>query len=131
MGCNQFEGNLTSSQDLSDSNAAQASYNEALVPFNDTESLRRVIDLELQAGTLFVDQIDPADKGRPAVPQQLPTSLNLTSSVEFNISASQSTFLQGTVHAMHRDMIASFNYNSQQQARLIDLAQCYFSLPLS
>lgn len=131
MGCNQFEGNLTSSQDLSDSNAAQASYNEALVPFQDTESLRRVIDLELQAGTLFLDALPSPGKGRPAVPQQLPTSLNLTGSVEFHISASQSGFSQGTVIALHRDMVASFNYNSQQQARLIDLAQCYFFIPLS
>lgn len=131
MGCNQFEGNLTGSQDLSNSNAAQASYNEALVPFNDTESLRRVIDLELQAGTLYLNAIPSPGKGVPAVPQQLPTFLNLTGSVEFNISASLSFFSQGTVHAMHRDMEASFNYSFQQQARLIDLAQCYFFVPLS
>ena len=57
--------------------------------------------------------------------------MTLTGSVEFHISASQSGFSQGTVIALHRDMVASFNYNSQQQARLIDLAQCYFFVPLS
>lgn len=131
MGCNQFEGNLTSSQDLSTSNASQASYNEVLVPVSGTESLRRVVDLELQAGTLYVNEIPSPGKGVPVVPQQLPTPLNLTGSVEFNISASLSFFSQATVHAMHRDLEASFNYSFQQQARLIDLAQCYFFVPLS
>lgn len=131
MGCNQFEGNLTSSLDLTNTSALAASYNEALVPSSGTESLRRIIDLELQAGPVYLDPI-PWNSKRPAIPQQPPSTLVLTGSLPVAItgSAQNSGFL-ASVTSPYRDFEASFNYSFQQQARLIDLAQCYFFVPLS
>ena len=131
MGCNQFEGNLTSSLSVSNTNALAASYNESSVPEEGTDVDKRIVDLTLQAGPVYLDSI-PWNSKRPAIPQQLPATLVLTGSVAFTVtgSAGNSGFLQ-SVHAPYRDFEASFNYSFQQQARLIDLAMCFFNPPLS